>query len=150
MASHRVWDEVHVEVPAIASVASNGAAARLGQIGPFGRDGRIKSVYWTPTGADQGANTASYRQIKVYNGGTAGTSTATANILASFNFSASAASLKPVAGTVVYPASGTAASAGTFASGEILYYSQNTIGGDDATGTVLRAGQLKVIVEFVG
>lgn len=150
MSVSRVWQEVHVEGKDIASVASNGAAARVGQVGPFGREGRIKAFYWTPTGADQGANTASYRRILWYNGGSAGTATATANILASIGFTASGASLKPMTGVVVYPASGTAASSGTFGSADILYYSHNTVGGDDASGSVLRAGQAKLIIEFIG
>lgn len=150
MSVSRVWGEHHIEIPALASVASNGAAARVGQVGPFGREGRVKALYWTPTGADQAANSASYRRYLFYNGGSAGTATATASILASIGWSASGASLKPMTGTVVYPATASTASLGTFGSADVIYFSQNTVGGDHASGTVTVAGQFKLIVEFIG
>ena len=124
-----------------ASVASNGAAARLGQIGPFAHNIRMRNIWHSPTGADQGANTASYRRLSVYNGGTAGTVTATASRIASLNYSASLASLGARALTVDTTV--------TLASGEIAYFSQETVGGDDATGTVLRAGQFSVAYEVI-
>ena len=150
MTDSRLYQEVHVDLPAQASIASNGAAARVLQTGPWGREGRITALYWSPIGADQAANTASYRRHLVYNGGTAGTSTATANILASIGWTASGASLKPMTGVVVYPASATTASSGTFGSADVLYFSQNTVGGDHASGTVTVAGQFKLILEFIG
>lgn len=150
MSLARLWSQIHVDQLTYASAASDGANARLIQAGPFGREGRLKAVYITPTGGDQGANAASYRRFSVYNGGTAGTATATASRLASYNFSASAASLGPVAGTIVYPATGTAAASGTFGSADVLYVSQETVGGAHATGTVLRAGQVALQIEFIG
>lgn len=142
------WSEQQIGPITFASVASDGAASRLGQVGPFGREGRVKAGYWTPTGGDQGANTASYRLIDLYNGGTAGTTTATANRVARVNNSTSQASLGAKTFTIVYPATGSQASAGTFGSADILYFSQSTAGGADSTGTVLKAGQLSLVVEF--
>lgn len=130
-----------VAVPVIfthASVASNGADAGLGQIGPFGYAVRVRSAWWTPTGADQGAHTASYRRVSLRNGGSAGTGTA---IIGSLNLSASKASLAPASMTVDTTA--------TLAAGEVLVASQATVGGADATGTVLRAGQFALAYEII-
>lgn len=125
-----------------ASVASNGANARLGQIGPFAHDIRIRNAWWTPTGADNAAtNTASYRRLSLYNGGASGTATATANRLASLNLTASAASLAPRAMTVDTTV--------TVASGSVLYASQETVGGASATNTQLEAGQFALAYEII-
>ena len=146
----RLWGERHVDQLTFASVASNGANARLMQVGPFQRDARIKGITFIPTGADQSFHSASYRRLSLYNAGTAGTATATANRLASLNITASQASLGTVPFSLVYPATGTAGSSGTFASGETLYFSQETVGGTETNGTVLRAGQLSMVIEFIG
>lgn len=130
-----------IGVPALAahaSVASNGADGSLGQIGPFPYNIRVRSAWWTPTGADQGANTASYRQLSLRNGGTAGTGTA---VVASLNLTASKASLAPAEMTVDTTV--------TLASGAVLVASQATVGGTDATGTVLRAGQFALAYEII-
>ena len=125
-----------------ASVASGGANARLGQIGPFAHDIRVRNAWWTPTGADNGGtNTASYRRLSLYNGGSAGTATATANRVASLNLTASKASLAPAAMTVDTTV--------TVASGAILYASQETVGGASATNTQLEAGQFALAYEVI-
>lgn len=124
-----------------ASAASSGANAYLGQFGPFQHNVRVRNVAWAATSADQGANTASYRRLSLYNGGTAGTVTATASRIGSLNLSASQASR----GTSAFTIDTTV----TVASGAILYFSQETVGGLDATGTVLQAGTLAVAYEII-
>lgn len=125
-----------------ASVASGGANARLGQVGPFAFDIRMRNVWWSPTGADHAATqSASYRRLSVYNGGTAGTATATASRMASLNNSASQASLGAVAFTTD--------SAVTLSSGQIAFFSQETVGAADANGTVLVAGQFALAYEIL-
>lgn len=120
-----------------ASVASNGANGRLIELGVAPHDMRVRSAWWTPTGADQGT-AASYRNVKIINGGTAGTGTAPAATLA---LSASKASLAPAAMTVD--------STVTIPQGAMIYASQDTTGGTDATGTVLRAGQFDLAYEVI-
>jgi hypothetical protein len=125
-----------------ASAASNGANARLGQVGPFPFDIRLRAGWWSPTGADSDAtSTASYRRLSVYNGGSAGTGTATASRMASLNLTASQASL----GAVAFVVDSTV----TAASGSILYFSQETVGGAESNGTVLRAGQAQLFYEII-
>jgi hypothetical protein len=139
-----------------ASVASNGANARLGMFGPFAHDIRVRNAWWTPTGADAaGTQTATYRRLSMYNGGSSGTLTATGSgtatglqgRIASLNLNptVSFASLGPVAMTVI-DATGTSL---LVASGNIIYFSQETVGGTDANGTVLPAGQFSVAFEVV-
>lgn len=126
----------------VASVASNGANARLAQFGPFPFDIRLRAGWWQPTGADQDAtSTASYRRLSVYNGGTAGTATATASRMASLNLTASIASF----GTASFAVDSTV----TVASGQTLYMSQETVGGAESNGTVLRAGQAQLWYEVI-
>lgn len=146
MASTRLGDipGARFHAPAVvtnASAASGGANARIGQFGPFQHNVRVRNVDWAPTSADQGANTASYRRLSLYNGGTAGTVTATASRIGSLNLSASKASLAPVAFTVDTTV--------TVASGAVLYFSQETVGGAEATGTVLQAGTFAVAYEII-
>lgn len=120
-----------------ASVASNGAVGRLIEIGVAPHDCRVQAAWWTPTGADQGT-AASYRNVKLINGGTAGTGT---TVVASLALSASAASLTPRAMTTV--------SSATIPAGAMIYASQDTVGGTDATGTVLRAGRFDLSYEVI-
>lgn len=125
-----------------AAVASNGANARLGQVGPFPYDIRVRAAWWSPTGADQAATaTGSFRRLSFYNGGPAGTATATASRVASLNLVASQASLGAVAMV--------ANTAATVASGSIVYLSQETVGGAEAGGTVLVAGQAHFAYEVI-
>ena len=122
-----------------ASVASNGANAKLAQIGPFEFPVAIRAAYWTPTGADQaGTSTASYRRMTVRNGGASGTTTA---ILASLNLTATRASLAPVAMTVV--------ATPTLAAGAVAVFSQETVGAASATNTQLEAGQFACAYEVI-
>lgn len=122
-----------------ASVASNGANAKIAQIGPFPHNIRIRTAQWTPTGADNAATeAASYRRLTLCNGGTTGTST---SIIASLNMTASAASLAPVSMTVD--------TTNTLAAGQVLVASQETVGAAHATGTVLAAGQFALGYEVI-
>jgi hypothetical protein len=124
------------------AVASGGANARLGQFGPFPYDIRIRNAWWSPTGADQAATaTGSYRRLSFYNGGTAGTATATASRMASLNLTASQASLGALTMSVD--------TTQTVAAGGIIYASQETVGGTDSNGTVLVAGQMSLAYEII-
>lgn len=123
-----------------ASVASGGANALLGpQFGPFPFNIRVRNVWWTPTGGDTSATkSATYRRLTLINGGTAGAGT---TIIASLNQSATVASLVPASLTVDTTA--------TVASGNVLNFSQATVGGTDANGTVLLAGQFAISYEVI-
>lgn len=128
-----------------ASVASNGANAILGFAGPWPYDVRVRTQYWQPTGADftvsTATATASYRRIDVYNGGAAGTATATASRIGSLSLQASIASRSTAGFTID--------STVTVAAGNTLYFSQSTVGGADANGTVLPAGQISGFYEII-
>lgn len=126
-----------------ASVASNGADARIQALGPFDFNIKIKNVYWSPTGAAQNtaAGTASYRRLSLYNGGTAGTVTATASRLGSANLNASIASHGSTSFTL--------AATPTVASGGIIYLSHETVGGAETDSTPLRAGFFSLAYEIV-
>jgi hypothetical protein len=114
-----------------ASVASDGAGADVGRVGPFGHPGRATQFFWTPTGADNAASmTASYRRLTLVNVGADGAGT---TILGSLNLTASKASLAPIPFVM--------ASNGSFASGDALVVKHATVGGNHANGTVLVAGQ---------
>lgn len=128
----------HVHAVANASVASNGANARVAAIGPFAHNIRVQNFWWTPLGTDQAGDTASYRRLTLVNGGAAGTDTV---VLASLNLTASHASLGPVAGAPV--------TAQTVASGTVLYLSQTSIGTASDAETVLVAGQAALAYEIV-
>ena len=126
-------------VSAHASVASNGAAARLDSLGPFDHNIRVRNVYWQPTAADHAmTSTASYRQLTLRNGGAAGTGTA---IIGSLNLTATLASL----GVRAFTMDSTA----TVASGAQIYLSHGTVGGDHANGSVLVAGRFALSYEVI-
>lgn len=134
----------------LASFASLSSAAAVGVLppyfGPFAHNIRIRNVWFTPTAANNSATqSASYRLLSLYNGGTAGTATATGARVANYSASATLASLAPVAFNIV-DATGTTQ---TIASGSILYFSQTTIGAADSNGTVLVAGNLTLAYEVV-
>ena len=120
-----------------ASAASNTANGRIIPLGIAPHNLRVRAAWWTPTGADQGT-AASYRNLTIVNGGTAGTGTAS---VASKVGSASAASLVPVAMTVD--------STVTVPAGAMLYASQVTVGGTDATGTAIAAGDFDLSYEVI-
>ena len=124
-----------------AAVASNGAGARLDTLGPFPFDIRVRNAWWNAISADMAINTASYRRMSLYNGGATGTVTATASRMASLNITASVASFGASAFTVL--------TAVTAASGEILYFSQETVGGDHNAGTALPTGQFSIAYEII-
>jgi hypothetical protein len=125
-----------------AAVASGGANARLGQIGPFSFPVRLREAWYCPTGADQSATqSATYRRIDVINGGAAGTVTASANRMGTLGLTATQASL----GAASFAVDSTV----TVPSGNVIYASQSTVGGTDANGTVLAAGQLALAFEVI-
>ena len=128
----------HVHGIANASVASNGANGTIAPIGPLAHNIRVRNFWWTPTGADQAAHTASYRRLSLVNGGAAGTGTA---IVASLNLTASHASLGAVAGVVDTTQS--------VASGSVLYLKQITVGGASAGVTELEAGSFALSYEII-
>jgi len=122
-----------------ASAASGGASAHYGMwVAPH--DLKIRGV-WRTVDADEdpGANgTASYRRLRVLNGGASGTAT---TILASLNQTASQASKGKRAYTL--------ATSPTAAEGDIIVFDQITVGGAETNGTVLRAGQTHVAYEML-
>lgn len=125
-----------------AAVASAAAGAVLGYIGPYPWPIRVRNAWFTPTSGNQAATqTASYRQISVYNGGPAGTATASANRMAFANLTASAASFTPIAFQNTVDV--------TAPAGSLLYFSQGTVGGNDANGSVLAGGQLALAYEVM-
>lgn len=125
-------------VHAIAAVASGGANAKAAYFGPFEHPVRIRALYYTPTAADQGANTASYRRLTVVNAGAAGTGT---TVIGSLNLSVSKASLAPASFVVD--------STATVAAGAQFVVSQITVGGAETTGTVLQAGYVSGSFEVI-
>lgn len=113
-----------------AAIASDGAASRFAMFrAPANL--QITAAYWVPYGADQGADTGSYRKLSIVNGGTDGTAT---TVVASIALTASKASFS------INALTGSA----TVAASAAVVFSQTTVGGDDATGTVLRAGVVQV------
>lgn len=150
MAKYRLGDipgaRFHGPEVAMGALASNGAVGVTSYFGPFAQDIRIRNVWWTPTAASQAATqSASYRLLALYNGGTAGTATATTARIASLAMSATVASLTPTPYTLV-DATGTTQ---TVASGSILYFSQSTVGGTDSNGTVTVAANIALEYEVL-
>jgi hypothetical protein len=126
----------------VAAVASGGAGAVIGYLGPYPWPIRVRNFWFTPTSANQAAtNTASFRQISVYNGGPTGTATATQNRVAILNATASSASFTPIPNTSTVDQ--------TIPSGNLIYFSQGTVGGNDSNGTVLAGGQLSLAYEVM-
>lgn len=118
-----------------ASVASNGAGALIGYVFVAPADINIVNAWWTPTGANTTANTASYRALTLVNGGAAGAGTV---VLASIVTTVTHASNTPIA----FSGSGSVASGGQVA------LSQATVGGDHSAGTVLIAGRTSVTYQL--
>lgn len=124
-----------VTVGAVTSAAANALVDT--NFGPFPHDIRVRNLYFIPTAADQGA-AASYRRITALNRGTSGTGT---TIIGSINLSASKASMQAASFVVD--------STLTLAAGAMLAFSQLTVGGTDATGTVLQAGVIAGSYEVI-
>jgi hypothetical protein len=120
----------------IASVASNGAAATARVAFRAPQALRIVGAWWQPNTVSQATTTsatASYRRLSLLNGGQAGAGTVA---LGSLNLTVSLTSMTTRAFTL--------AATPTMAAGDTLILSHSTVGGDDAEGTVLRAGTLFV------
>jgi hypothetical protein len=119
----------------VASVASNGAAAsaRLAFRAP--QAVRITHAWWQPDTVAQAtaSASASYRRLTLINGGQGQAGTV---VLGSLNLTTSLQSLATRAFTL--------ASTPTLAAGDTIIFSQATVGGDNAEGSVLRAGTLFV------
>lgn len=120
-----------------ASVASDGAAASYNNIGAntwrAPQNGRVESIWWEPTGADNSAASAvSFRTLTIRNGSSDGTGTA---VLGSLVLSASLASNTTRAFTL--------AATPTFSAGQVVYAAQAATG-TNATHTVLVAGRFHV------
>ncbi len=119
----------------VASVASNGAAATARVAFRAPQAIRVVGAWWQPDTVAQAtaSASASYRQLKLINGGQGQAGTV---VLGSLNLTASLQSLATRAFTL--------ASTPTLAAGDTLIFSHATVGGDNAEGTVLRAGTLFV------
>jgi hypothetical protein len=128
------------------AVASGGANAILGFFGPYPWPIRVRNAWYIPTSGNQSATqTGTFRRLSAYNGGPVGTVTATANRVASLNLVATVGSNSPAAFSIVDPTGTTE----TIAAGNMLYFSQETVGGTDANGTVLAGGQFALAYEIV-
>lgn len=122
---------------ALAAVASNGGAARYPMlVAP--QPIRIKGFMYNPYGADQDINSASYRRLSIVDAGPAGTGTV---IIASQNLTASIASMGTGSGAI-------ATANQDMDTGDILVFSQVTVGGNHATGTVIPASRVEVVYEL--
>lgn len=120
-----------------ASVASNGAGAVIGNLGAQNfrapQDLTIVSAWWEPTGADSSCSqAASYRRLTLINAGSNGATGNTA--LGSLNNNTSQASNTTKGFTL--------GANPTVAAGNVIAVSHATVGGADANGTVLVAGQV--------
>jgi len=128
----------------VASVASDGAGAVVASAAFLAANSlKVKSAWYIPwaDAATVGTATtsATYRRLTLRNGGTSGTST---TIVASANLVASVASRGSKGFTTT--------ANNTLSSGQMLYFSQETIGGaDDDDGTVLQAGVLQIEYELI-
>lgn len=124
-----------------ASVASNGVcvATEHYMVAPAAIE--LVSAWWTPLGSNQNteAGAASYRNIYVVNGGTAGTATTR---MASLALNASKASLAPLVLSLI-------AGSVSAAVGEVIKFSSGTTGGDHNDSTVLRAGFAQIAYRLV-
>ena len=120
----------------IASVASNGAAATARVAFRAPQALVVTGAWWQPNTVAQATTTSaslSYRRLTLMNGGQGQAGT---TVLGSLNLTVSLQSLATRALTL--------ASWPTLAAGDTIILSHATVGGDDAEGTVLRAGTLFV------
>lgn len=124
-----------------ASVASNGAAATLGE-GRFVAPANIKVVsLWRTAQVAEGTHadaTASYRRVQALNGSTNGAGTVG---IGTYNVNASVSQY----GSAPFTLAATA----TLSAGEILVLYHSTVGGDLNDGTILRAGQWFMAYELL-
>jgi hypothetical protein len=121
-----------------ASAASDGAGAALQGAGGAAKwrapqACRIVGAWWEPHGADSdAANTLSYRNLTLVDGGAAAAGIAT---LASLALTASLGSnVQRALSLVASP---------TVDAGDVVYASHLTVGGNHSAGTVLVAGQFR-------
>lgn len=122
---------------ALAAVASNGGAARY-PILVAPQKIRVKGFVYNPYAGDQDINSASYRLLTIVDAGPAGTGTV---VVASLALTASIASMGTGAGVV-------ATANQDMDSGDVVVFSQATVGGDHTTGTVIPASRVEVLYEL--
>ena len=117
-----------------ATVASNGASTKE-ILFRAQADMTIQAAYALPQSGDQGGHGTSYRKVAVFNGGAAGAGT---DAIGSYGFTASKAQY----GVQALFTGGTV----TVAAGDVVCFSQVTVGGNKNTETIVAAG--KLIVEY--
>ena len=128
----------------VAAIASNGANAKLGAVGFVAPANlRILSAWKHNLSAAEvtaatSISSASYRRHVIGNGGSAGTAT---TILASLNATSSAAA----SGSRAFSVDTTL----TVAAGEIIHYSQLTVGAATADGTDAAACALQIAYQLI-
>lgn len=128
----------------VAAIASNGANAKLGAVGFVAPANlRILSAWKHNLSAAEvtaatSISSASYRRHVIGNGGSAGTAT---TILASLNATSSAAA----SGSRAFSVDTTL----TVAAGEIIHYSQLTVGAATADGTDAAACGLQIAYQLI-
>ena len=122
----------------VASVASNGAAATARVAFRAPQALVVDSIWWQPNTVAQAtaSSDASYRRLTVLNGGQGGAGT---TVIGSLNLTTSLQSMATRAFTLA-----TVPASLKLAAGDTLIFSHATVGGDNAEGTVLRAGTLFV------
>lgn len=117
----------------VASTASDaGASKRVLFEAPA--DLLITEVAFIPDGGDQGGATATYRDLKVLDGGAAGSGVALA---ATKRVNATGASLAPIDFTVT-------SSLASIDAGDIVLLSKGATAGGDSSDTVVQSGMLRV------
>lgn len=144
-----VW-QVHRHYASFAAQTSTGANGLIAQIGPFGFEGRVRSFQVIPTSAAWASAGTNYRSIRVLNGGTNAAGTVVLASADNVGTVAIASLGSGKAGSVAYPATGTAGSSGTFNASQVLQISQITVGAADASATVLPAGYFELMIESIG
>jgi hypothetical protein len=122
-------------------MASGGANGLIALGGPVPWNARLRSAWYIPTDASQAATkSTSYRLLTLVNVGTGGAGTV---VMANLTMSATIASLVAQGFAVNTDTSA------TVPAGQVVAASQITVGGTDANGTVLRAGQIFLSWEVI-
>ena len=121
-----------------ASVASDGANAVVASAAFYApNDIKLTRAWFVPWANQATVGTATtsatYKRLTICNGGTSGTGT---TLMASCNLTASVASRGSKAFSTT--------ASNTMSSGEMLYFSQLTVGGTDDDGTILQSGVLQI------
>lgn len=132
------------QIGTVAAIASNGANAKPGAVGFVAPANlRLLSAWKHNISANEvtagtAISSASYRRHVIGNGGSAGTAT---TILASLNATSSAAA----SGSRAFSVDSTV----TVAAGDIIHYSQLTVGAATADGTDAAACALQIAYQLI-